>query len=286
MSLVSQARKNGDVWFPPGTQVLGEDREGHVLIVIYARSGVGKSHLVRQLLLDEEYGINEVLVLMSEDATTTYNVTGAHVKQVTSILEVDEQVRNIINAANIKKRLPKVIVWDSLSGTMDYQRRHYKENQPFQTEGGKRDVRAEFGDLGYSTMDTLAAVRDFVRTDVIVMVTTYEDPYNPRPEISVDGKLIPKHLTRLSTQSLYMKAERVTYDAAKQDAKPALHRTIGYDADTGKLSGEVINRFFITQDTGEVFAKGHHNLALKERAILPELLRKIHGLKQEEKDAK
>lgn len=126
-------------------------------------------------------------------------------------------------------------------------------------------------------MRTLVRLRDGVPCDVVALVTTFESAFSPIPELALPGKVIPKNLTRLTNVTLYMKAERVTFDPnAPPNVVEAAHRTIGRD-EQGRLTGEVVNRFFYTMNTGEIQAKGHHNLALRERAVLPDVLRKLHG---------
>ena len=113
------------------------------------------------------------------------------------------------------------------------------------------------------------------------MVTSHEGREFAAPEIAVEGKLAPRNLTRLSSVTLYMKAEAKQFKGDdwpddKIEALGAAHRTIGRRAD-GSPDGNVVSRVFITQDTGEIMAKGHHSLTLYEPANLPVILRKIHG---------
>jgi hypothetical protein len=175
-------------------------------------------------------------------------------------------VKEIINRP-AGSRLPKVIAVDSISGAMDYQRRYYKEN-PIRTGSGERDVRAQFGDMGYMGMDCLIELRDAVDSDVLVLVTTFETS-GSLPEFAVEGKLLPKNFVRLTNVSLHLRSEMQEFDPQKTKVLPKPWRTIG--------DRVLIDRLFYTQDTGEVQAKGHHNLRLKEAAYMPDILRKIHG---------
>ena len=272
------------VWMPKGTQRLGVDAHLTALINIIGKSGVGKSHLVQQLIDAADYGPDEVLVLMAEDATSTYNREGINIKPVSSISSLKAVVKELVAASREKQRLPKAIFWDSMSGTMDYQRRWYDDHPgTFVTNSGARDRRAEFGDMGYGAMDCLLDLRDKVATDVIVAITSHEGREFAAPEIAVEGKLTPRNLTRLSSVTLYMKAETKKFSA--DDWPPerinkelvAPHRTISRLPD-GTPDGTVLSRVFITQDTGEIMAKGHHSLQLREPAYLPAVLRKIHGV--------
>lgn len=255
-------------FFPEGTVSVGTQMKANALIAVLGRSGVGKSHLIRQLLLDPDFGIDEVLVLMAEDSTSTYNVEGVKVRRVQDLRSLDAAVREIINRPK-GTTLPKLIAVDSLSGAMDYQRRSYKA-QPILTGKGEVDVRAQFGDMGYMGMDCLIELRDAVESDILVLVTTHEQS-GSLPEFAIEGKLLPKNFVRLTNVTLHLRTERSGFDPASQTVTPKPWRTIG--------DGVYIDRAFYTQDTGEIQAKGHHNLRLKEPAYLPDIIRMIHGEK-------
>lgn len=261
------------MWLPPGTQQAVASSK-KALINILGRSGVGKSHLVYQLARDRDYGPESVLVLMSEDSTATYDAP-VNIKRVTALGDVEQTVVALIDAGKRGRVLPRIVVWDSLSGTMDYQQRFYAEN-PMLSKAGQRDKLAEYGDLGQRFTELMIFLRDQIPTDIVVLTTTTEGPLNTLPEICVPGKITPRHLTRLSTCTLYMRSEEKKYDPVQGVPPESPHRTIGYD-ETGAPLGVLVNRYFITQDTGEVMAKGHRTLGLRERAILPDVLRKIHG---------
>lgn len=254
-------------FFPDGSAVVGETILEHASIIIYGRSGVGKSNLGRQLVMDAGFGPQSVYFLMAEDNTALYG-KGARVQRVKVLSDVNYQIDALVAAHRAGKRLPKVVFFDSISGLMDYARQ----------EGRKTtDVRAAFGDMGYGVIDVMIRLRDEVPVDTVSIVTTYEHDPNLPPELSVEGRLVPKNLTRLSNIALYMKAHQVEYDPKATSVQPAAHRTIVVD-DSGQAVGRVINRYFYTQDAGEIMAKGHHTLAFRERAILPTILRKIHGV--------
>lgn len=257
-----------ELFFPEGTASVGKQVRANALIAVLGRSGVGKSHLIRQLLLDPEYGPDEVLVLMAEDSTSTYNVEGTRVRRVSDLHSLDQAVQQIIKRPK-GTRLPKVIAVDSLSGAMDYQRRFYKAN-PLLTDKGAVDVRAQFGDMGYMGMDSLINLRDSVESDVLVLVTTHEQS-GSLPEFAIEGKLLPKNFVRLTNVTLHLRTEKGSFNPEQTKVLARPWRTIG--------DGFYIDRAFFTQDTGEVQAKGHHNLRVKEAAYLPDILRKIHGAK-------
>lgn len=267
-----------EIYYPSGTEVLGINRFGKALLGVMGASGSGKSHLGNQLLRDPEYGKDEVLFMMAEDATATYDMEGIRLRQVRTFDSAMEVANDLARATVAGKRLPKVIFVDSLSGMADYQRQSYKENSNFKTAAGERDKRAEFGDLGYSAIDLVIRLRDAVAADVVVLATTFEGVFNAAPEIAIEGRLVPKNITRLTSLMLYLKAFSDDYDPAQITPKPKPHRQIvsGQDAN-GKQFHKVINRYFFTQNVGEVIAKGHHALAFQEPAYLPDILRRVHG---------
>ena len=276
------------IWYPENAVVIGTDTHEDILMNILGVSGVGKSHLVNQLVRDPDYGPDEVFIIMAENAKTTYAAPGLRIEMVRSIWDARKIVESLARASDQGKRLPKAVVLDSLSGMLDYQRQGY-EDKPLMTEAGGRDRRAEYGEMGNGTIDLYINARDRVKTDVLFLVTTHEGTFNAAPEIAVEGRMVPKNMTRLSNITLYMKAELIQLSAvfgedwkneiaAKIANRSAFapHRSLGLD-EKGESDGTMINRFFITQDTGEVMAKGHHALNLREKAILPDILRKIHG---------
>jgi len=275
-----------DIWYPENSQVIGTDTQEHLLMNIIGVSGVGKSHLINQCV--RAFGTEEVYVMMAENAKTTYDAPGLHIDEIRGIWDARQRVEALARASDAGKRLPKLVFLDSLSGMLDYQRQGY-EDKPLTTADGGRDKRAEYGEMGNGTIDLYINARDRIKADVIFLVTTHEGTFNAAPEIAVEGRMVPKNMTRLSNVTLYMKAEEIKLitlfgedwpvEMAKRiEDKSAFapHRTVGFD-DSGKPDGSMINRFFITQDTGQVMAKGHHKLNLREKADLPAVLRKIHG---------
>lgn len=262
-----------EMFLPTGTTQAGTG-PSKFFGVIAGVSGVGKSHLIRQLCASPDYGPNEVLVLMAEDSTATYGDPQPHRIRCKTVSTVESRVKELIQ--NGSRRLPKIVVLDSLSGVVDYQLKLYNETQPFRTEKDNRDVRAEYGDLGKQIGSLALLCRDEMPTDILWLVTSYETPGQPT-EYAVAGNVIPKNLTRWTSFTLYMRAVSGELPRAevesKGDAAKAEHRTIGFEGEKAL----VINRFLFSQNTGEIQAKGHRNLNVIEKAYLPDVLRKIKG---------
>src|SRR5688572_14008671 len=110
------------VWLPTSTRATAAFvRAVKAFIVIMGPSGAGKSHLVRQLALLPEYK-GRVVVLMSEDATSTYGddliTSGAiHIIRVTNFKEAEDRVNEFVAARLGPDEVMPVIFYDSLSGT-------------------------------------------------------------------------------------------------------------------------------------------------------------------------
>jgi len=276
---------DGGIYLPPGA-IQSNDGSVKVLMNVIGPSGVGKSWLVNQMRSDPEYGPSEVMVLTNEQATASYGVPLPIQVPVTSLLSIYGVLEDMVRAAEQGKRLPKITFVDSLTGATDYTQAEFNKNPNMvyqkESQSWARDKRSEYGDLGAGGRDIYLLLRR-VPTDVVVLMTSHEGAFSPIPEIACEGKLIPKNVSRWSSATLYMKAEEVKVDAEDvkasivKDGVPA-HRTIGRDAH-GEPTGLVINRYFITQNTGEIVAKGHVSLGLRERAILPDVIRKIRNYK-------
>ena len=253
---------------------------------IIGTSGVGKSFLVSQALEDADYGPDEVAVVMHEDGTESYGplMKLANLYPVTTPDTAEVVLDRLIEGAKRGYRLPKLLFYDSLTGMTDYFQAD-KEDNPNQVWNPEkkewaRDKRSEYGDMGRWAQKIYLKLRDQIPMDVIVLITSFEGPLSPIPEIACEGKVIPKNITRWSSATLYMKAvpgkatpEEVAADLA---SGPKGHRSYGRAAD-GSLDGTFISRYFTTQNTGEIMAKGHRNLYLTEPAVLPDVLRKIRG---------
>jgi hypothetical protein len=257
------------------------ESSGKVFGALAGGSGVGKSHTARQLALDSRFGPNELAVIMAEDATATYGsvLPGRNIFPVKTVATAQAVLDQFIKAAKSGKRVPKVLMVDSLSGVVDYQMQEYNRNPMTSEKTGNRDKYAEFGDLGEQIRDFALACRDDAPMDVIWLITTMR-PGGQAPEYCVAGKVIPANLTRWTSFTLYMEAkeERVSpEEILKLGPKAeAPHRTIARD-DKGAPTGVIINRYFLTMNNGEVQAKGHRNLGVIEKAYLPDVLCKIKG---------
>jgi hypothetical protein len=280
----------GAIWMPPH-QGVARPRLRKILMNIIGTSGVGKSFLVSQALEDPDYGPDEVAVIMHEDGTESYGplMKLDNLFAVTTPETAKETLDRLIEGANRGYRLPKLLFYDSLTGMTDHFQSD-KETNPnmimARDKDGKptgewvRDKRSEYGDMGRWAQLLYLILRDQIPMDIIVLITSYEGAFNAMPEIACEGKVIPKNITRWSSCTLYMKAiegkatpEEVAAEVAEGAPK---HRSYGRNTD-GSYTGAFISRYFTTQNTGEIMAKGHRNLFLQERAILPDVLRKIRG---------
>ena len=274
----------GGIWVPP---VAARPSLVKALVNIIGVSGVGKSFLMSQLLDDVDYGPEEVFALMHEDATAAYGpkMLPSRIGSATTPDKAEAIIDQMSEAHRQGKRLPKVLVWDSVTGMTDYFQTDKEVNPNMVWNEDKkdfvRDKRSEYGDMGRWAQRLYIKMRDRIPCDVVVLITSYEDKYSPKPEIACEGKVIPKNITRWSSCTLYMKAVEGKADPKEVAQEIATcnkpYRSYGYDAN-GELTGTFISRYFVAQNTGEIQAKGHRNLGLTERAILPDVLRKIRGI--------
>lgn len=285
------------IYIPKNATAAGApDRRRKVAINLIGRSGCGKSHCaVFQPCIDPGYGPNEVLVAMGEDSTASYGEVMPIIENVNNFADVRALVKELAQAAAKGKRVPKLFVLDDLSILSQKERQYYDEN-PITSESGNRDTRTEFRTKGYNLIDTLMAIRTDLPMDSMTLIRAHEGPFNAAPEIALEGNIAPKNLTGMSSVTLYMKAEAPKFDAVsfvdafKRGVLFQPHRTVAASeaeiktalalAERAKepvsIDTTVINRFFVTMNTGEIEAKGHHALRLKEKAYLPAILRAIH----------
>lgn len=264
-----------EISYPGGSRVVTA-ATGKVVVGIIGESGSGKSSLVHQLAEDPDYGPDEILVLMSEDATASY-AAPVHIVNITGFDDVTRTINELHTLAAQGKRVPKVVVWDSPSGTGHDEMESYEDN-PIITKSGARDKLAEYGDFGDRFIRTMRRFHTRCPADVLVFVTSHEGG-NARPELILPGKMSPKHFTSLTSTCLHLKAIMTPVGADKGKPPEAPHRSIGILPEGGY---EVINRYVYTQNAGEINAKGNRNLQLRERAVMPDLLRKIHGIDKKE----
>lgn len=269
---------NESVWEPVGTEHLNP-ADAPSLIVIAGEGGVGKSHQVKLLCEDPDYGVKEVYVALSEPhALTTYDTPGLMYRPANNLAAVKALIAEMTDAVAYGKKIPRVLVWDNASATGDAEFQEYKRN-PIKSKAGFRDKLAEFGDWGENFVEVMGEFgRSMLPCDVVVLVTTQGRP----PELCLPGKVVPKNLVRLTSATFYMEARyrQVPVDdilSTPPGERDLPYRSFGRDA-SGRYDGNVVERFFITMNNGEVMAKGHHSLNIVEPAVLPDLLRKIHGL--------
>lgn len=272
------------VWFPPTCKTLTSRGDAPVLIAVTGESGVGKSHLGHQLLVDPDYGPNEVGFIMSEKSLTSYDFDNIHYDFAKGLSDAGDIIDSYRRAATLGKRLPKTLFFDSLSASCDGELQRYASEMTFTGQSGRRDKLSEYGDLGAQGQERLSVLRNELPCDIVLIVRTKERG-RAAPELAIPGKIIPDNLTGWTDVTLYMKAEFKRFTDEERaaigtnlDKFRLPHRTFGTD-DSGVWDGTMIQRYFYTQNTGEVLAKGHHNLNMKERAIIGDVLRKIHGRK-------
>lgn len=290
MSETVPAPTGPEIYIPSRAQPANKVLASPGLIIVYGRAGSGKSHGGNQLLRDADFGPKEVLFAMVENALATYNPPdpgATNVVQCMNVRDIYDLAIDLGKAAKAGKRIPKVVFVDSINGATDKEMERYDTQQTGALTGeslltpkGDRDTWSEFGDMGKSVIRTLIRLREVVPAFVVVNVTTFQ-PKGEAPEIAVDGKMIPKHLTRESNVALHIVAQNVVFDPSKgpNGLEKMPHVVLGRGVSTGAFDGTGVARFYRTQDDGEVFCKGHSTLNLVERAYLPDVLRKISGMK-------
>jgi hypothetical protein len=273
------------VYFPKGTQKVGTDIAMRAQVVIYGPSGSGKTHLGRQLLLAPDFGPEEVLFLVREDVTSIYGAD-AHTIMVDKMDDAKGVVQDLLAAADCGERLPKVLFTDSVSGLCHGTQAHYRE-KPIEEWNEKRQMLvrnkfAEFGELGTQTIDFMLLAGKLPMLK-IMLCTTWE-PKNGPPELAVEGQMVPKFLTQMATAALYIKQSALfvpranAEEAKKKGTLEQSHRIVVPWTDQDEQV-TIIDRHLYSQAAGEVITKGHHSLAVKEKADLPAILRKMVGLK-------
>lgn len=276
--------KVAERWPRQGVEVLGTTvlRKAH--IVIMGPSGVGKSFLLRQLAiwLQERGRLEDLLVGMAEDSTATY-AEGTHIIRVKSIQAMRGIIQGACDASARGMIVPSVVAEDSISGIGDFEWQGVRQNPPV-NKAGVPDMLEAYNRLGYDGIDLLKSNRDLAPCTVVAMVTT-TPPEKGFPEICFPGKLVPSNFTRLSTATFFMKAERDSRDPETikgilaGGAKPGPHQSVGIGED-GQPDGMLISRYFYSMSAGEVEAKSHFSLRMKEPAYLPNVLIKM-GLIQD-----
>lgn len=279
-----------DIYIPSRAQPLSKILASPGLIIVYGRSGAGKSHGGYQLLRDPGFGPREVLFVMIENSISTYDPPNPNIVQgvpCNNLRETYDVAIDLGKAARAGKRIPRVIFVDSASRAAAKEQERYDTQQTAALTGesllsqkGNRDTLAEYGDMGRSLLRTVTRYRDSVPAFVIMNMTTHE-PKGEAPELAVEGKLIPKLLTAESNVALHIRSQALTFDKDKgpEGLEKMPHVLLGKGVSSGQYDGTGIARFYRTQDDGEVFCKGHHALNLTERAYLPDILRKLSGEK-------
>ena len=257
------------------------------LIVISGDSGVGKTHLIRQCLLDPEWGPERVLVFYAENPMATIGEdTGAkHFRRVKTMEGFVAEIESLVAQKASGAEFPWTLMFlDSLTGLADYQFMSYEDDpNRFVSWNEKRgemvaNTFAKFGDFGFKTCRACIRARDELGVDFVISATTYGRP----PIYTLPGNIVPQNLNRWSSFCAYMEAQlgdvpgAVLAEIEGGRLKPGAHQSLSLD-ENGRPDGKIVSRYFTTMNTGEVLAKGHRNLGMREKAILPNLLRKIHS---------
>lgn len=265
-----------DCWLPARTKK--EPAKGTVSLAVLGDAGVGKSHLLRQLVETHPEYRGRVIAYMTENSVATYGEDYVsrgwiHVCPVYGgLLDAKEQLEELRKAGEENKKLPLLGFFDSISGGADGQQKYFRQFEPHKTEAGKRHIQAEYGDLGRSIMEIMATCRDELAMDMVLLCTTKRRS----KDVCVEGNLTPDHFTRLTNVCLRLEAEMTRYSPGDVRVEPAPYRTIGLN-EKGEPMGIYVDRFFTCMNTGEIEAKGHRALGLREKAILGNVLAKIHG---------
>lgn len=256
------------------------------LIVISGDSGVGKTHLLRQCLLDAEWGPERVMIHYAENPMMTLGEdSGAkHFRRHKNVESFVSEIERLVELRRSGQPFPWTLMFlDSLTGLADYQFMEYEDNPDrFKSWNEKRqeNVKNEFAkylDFGLKVCRACIRARDELDVDFVITATTYGRP----PVYTVPGNIVPQNLNRWSSSCIYMESQAGTVDddtavrVRSGEIKVGPHRNLSYDTDQKKWI--VITRTVTTMNTGEVLAKGHRNLSIREPAYLPSLLRKIHG---------
>jgi len=301
------------VYMPRGAKKLGSEVRPKIALNIIGPSGYGKSFCaVHQFAKDPRYGKQDVMIAMVEDATSTYGKEAAEkdfiVIPIASLSDMHALVRELGAASKAGKKMPKLFVIDDLSSLSEKERRRWAEN-PKLTDDGVEDTRAMFREKGYALIDLMMDVRSGLPgMDSITLIRAHENKYfidkKDAPtkggviELALEGNIAPKNLTGHSSMTLYLQAEAPTFApeaffaAFEKKLLFQPHRTVALTPEevereyaewkkdsTRKVDTTIINRYFLTQNNGEVIAKGNVTLRLKEKAYAPDILAKVHGEK-------
>ncbi len=256
------------------------------LIVISGESGVGKTHLIRQVLLDPEWGPDRVLIFYAENPMQTIgeDAGGRHFVRLRAIEQFSAEVEKLVALKSGGGAFPFTIAFmDSLTGLADYQFMKYEDNPTqFMVPNDRGDMvpnaYAKYYDFGSRAGRACIRARDELGIDFVMMATTYGRP----PIYTLPGNVVPRNLNRWSSACLHMVSEKgeiplsVVDEIVAGTRKAGDHQSLGRD-EQGRPTGVVVSRFFETTNNGEVLAKGHRSLGLREKAVLPMILRKIHG---------
>lgn len=285
------------VWLPPGAKH-GIDIPANSTEILLSEAGLGKTDCIRQLCFDPWLQDEGILILVSDgNALGTIGNDalardGVYVQETGTFAEVRKVAMDLEEARLRGERIPGTIAYDGLFGS-SHKTRQYFEARPIMVE--KRDrtgnptgemvqnTQKEFRDKGYGGVDAIVDLRDRAHPRTLVATATiWASNWNPIPELAVEGNIIPKNLTGLSTAAVYIQKEELTFDPAKDTSVVAVAKEgrpwLKFDRDIdGNLTGKCVKRFFLTEGGGEVKTKPHRVLNFREDKDLPNVIRRIHG---------
>jgi hypothetical protein len=282
-------------WLPRGAKH-GADIPANSTGILLSEPGDGKTDCIRQLCFDPWLQSEGILILVSDgNALGTIGNDalardGVYVQETGTFVEVRAVALEIEKARLAGERVPGTIAYDGLFGS-SHKTRQFFDGNPIMTEKKDRsgnltgemvqNTQREFRDKGYGGVDAIVDLRDRAHPRTLIATATiWTSNWNPIPELAVEGNIIPKNLTGLSTFAFYIKREEMTFDplvnapTPEEESRPWLK----FDRDSnGKLTGKCVRRFFLTEGGGEVKTKPHRVANFRENKDLPNMIRRVHG---------
>lgn len=285
-------------WIPKGAKH-GAEVPANTTTILLSEPGAGKTDCARQLCFDPWIQEGGLLLLISDGqalgtiGNDALSRDGVYVQEVGTFQDLQNVALELETARNQGLDIPATIVYDGVFGGSIKTRQQF-DRSPIMVE--KRDrsgnptgemvqnTQKEFRDKGFGCVDAIVFLRDRAKPrSLIVTATIWASNWNPVPELAVEGNIIPKNLTGLSTSSFYIQKEELSFDPEKDastialaaEGRPWLKFDYGYD---GKLTGRCVRRYFLTEGGGEVKTKPHRLFNFREHKDLPNALRRMHGV--------